>query len=204
MVFAVALLQQAKDFLAVLAVQAAGGLIRQHDSGRIHQRPADGHPLLLPAGELVGQVASAVLEAQEGQQLLQPFLVDLPVIHQDGQGDVLHHVQGGDEVVKLVDHPHLPPAENGQLLSVLGVHVLPVEENRPAGRDVYPGNDVKQRGFTGAGGADDGGKFPLRNGQRDVVQGGHLIVPFAVSFAQILDFQKFHTVDLLCWNLSLS
>ena len=39
---------------------------------------------------------------------------------------------------------------------------------------------------------------------RDVVQGGHLIVPFAVSFAQILDFQKFHTVDLLCWNLSLS
>ena len=38
--------------------------------GVVHQRPADRHALALPAGQLVGQVASAVREAELVEQLV--------------------------------------------------------------------------------------------------------------------------------------
>ena len=53
--------------MAVAAVQAAGGLVGQHHRWGVHQGPADGHPLLLASGELVGQVGPAVLKPQELQ-----------------------------------------------------------------------------------------------------------------------------------------
>ena len=69
---------------------------------------------------------SPVFQTEHFQQFLQSFLVDLPFVHQDGQGNILHHIQGGNEVVKLVDQPHLPPAENGQLFTISRIHILPV------------------------------------------------------------------------------
>jgi hypothetical protein len=53
-------LEQREDFLGVAAIQVAGWLIGEDQSGVIDQRPADGDALLLPAGELVGTVRDPV------------------------------------------------------------------------------------------------------------------------------------------------
>ena len=47
--------EQAHD-AAVGGVQVAGRLVGQEDQGPVDEGPGDGHPLLLAAGELVGQV----------------------------------------------------------------------------------------------------------------------------------------------------
>ena len=51
--------------MSVPAVQATGRLIGKHNLRRIHQGPPDGDPLLLAAGELVGQMILAVLQSQQ-------------------------------------------------------------------------------------------------------------------------------------------
>ena len=52
---------------AGIAVQVAGGLVGE-DHGRVaHQRPGDGHPLALPAGQLLGQVMHPVPETHPPQ-----------------------------------------------------------------------------------------------------------------------------------------
>ena len=58
-----------KDLGACLGVEIAGGLIGEKD-GRIDGKGAgDGNALALSAGEFVGEVFDAVIEANEGEQL---------------------------------------------------------------------------------------------------------------------------------------
>jgi len=45
-------LKQFDHLLAIGPIQSAGRLIGKAESGRLHQSPADGYPLLFPAGEL--------------------------------------------------------------------------------------------------------------------------------------------------------
>ena len=129
----------------------------------------------------------AVLQAEQAQQVLQTFPVDPAPVHQDRQGDVLHHVQGGDEIVELVDQPDLPPAEDRQFFVVLGVDVLPVQIDLAAGGHVHAADDVEQRGFARAGGADDGGELPLFNGQRNVIKRNDAVHVLSVDLAQVFD-----------------
>src|SRR3954452_16184138 len=43
--------QEVEDHPAGLAVEVAGRLVREDDARSVGERPGDGHPLLLPAGE---------------------------------------------------------------------------------------------------------------------------------------------------------
>ena len=52
--------QKVGDALAGRCIQVAGRFVRKQDGGVRHERPCDGHPLLLPAGQLVGQVGGPV------------------------------------------------------------------------------------------------------------------------------------------------
>ena len=131
-------------------------------------------------------------QPQGVQQFAQPLLVHLLPVQQDGEGHILHHVQHRDEVVKLVDEPHLTAAEDGQLLLVLGVHVAAVHKYLTAGGFVHASQQVQQGGLARPGGADNGHKFPSVHGKRHVIQGFDLIFPGAVGFAQMLHTKQFH------------
>ena len=59
--------QQRQDFTAGAGIQITGGLIRQQHGRIVGQRPSDGHPLHLAAGELIGSMQRALLETDQGQ-----------------------------------------------------------------------------------------------------------------------------------------
>ncbi len=62
---------------------------------------------------------------------------------------------------------HADPAAHGR---VLGVDVVTLEGHRARGGAGVSGDQPRQRGFAGAGPADDGGQRPGPGGQRDVVE----------------------------------
>ncbi len=77
-------LQLVLHILAQLQVQGAQGLVQQQDLGPVHQGPGDGHPLLLPAGELGDPALFKALQVDHLQHLHDP-VVDLLL----GQLDLL-------------------------------------------------------------------------------------------------------------------
>lgn len=63
--------QQINDFSGILGIQIAGRLVRQNDTGLIDQRPSNGHPLLLTAGKLRGQMSFALVQIQNANDFFQ-------------------------------------------------------------------------------------------------------------------------------------
>jgi hypothetical protein len=66
--------QQPHDLLAGLLIQLAGRLIGQQQARPDRQRAGDGHPLLLPAGQLAGPLPRVIRQADEGQHQRHPIL----------------------------------------------------------------------------------------------------------------------------------
>ena len=50
-------------------IQVAGGLVGQQNRRMVHNRPRDGHALLLAAGESVGLMVQAVCDAEHARAL---------------------------------------------------------------------------------------------------------------------------------------
>src|ERR1017187_5495812 len=65
----VQLLEDLQNLDRSAAVQVTGRLVRQEDGRAVHQGARDRHPLLLPAGELRGEVVRAIGEPDEGERL---------------------------------------------------------------------------------------------------------------------------------------
>ena len=134
----------------------------------------------------------ASLQPQRMQQLLQPRLIDLPAVHQHGQRDVFHHVQHGDQVVKLIDQSNLAAAEDGKRRVAAGINVLSVQKDAAGRGLVHAAEDVQQGGFPGAGGADDGKELSLFDAKGDVVKGMNRVLPRSVNLAQVFHSENFH------------
>ena len=145
-------LQESHHVQAGGGVQVAGGLIRQDDGGLGRQSPGDGHPLLLAAGEVVGQVLELCLQPQGLNDPFHIGFVRRVAVQLDGQDDVLIHVQHRHQVVVLEHKADLPPPEDGQFLIPHGREFFAVHRDGAAGGAVQPAQHVEQGGLAGAGG----------------------------------------------------
>src|SRR4051812_23391905 len=92
-----------------LRVERAGDLVEQQYPRTDGERPVDRHPLLLAAGEPVGELVRLVRQADPVEQ--RPRLVDgFPLgstVHRDGrQRHVVEHREVREQVVGLEDHAH--------------------------------------------------------------------------------------------------
>src|SRR3990170_280504 len=106
-------LHEGDDLLRRLRVEVPRGLVREDDVRLVHEAPGDRHSLLLPAAQLRGLLERIHLEPDglEGLQGLRPRLLRVVPADEEGQLDVLHGLQDGEEVVVLEDEPHPKGAE---------------------------------------------------------------------------------------------
>ena len=105
-------------------VQVAQRLVQQQNLGLLHQRPGNGHPLLLAAGELSGPALEIVLDLHEAGGLLRP-LPGLLLFHlrvQQREHDVLLHRHVRVQGIVLKDQADAPLLRR-QLRHVLAVKV---------------------------------------------------------------------------------
>ena len=176
-VFLVHIVEDVHDKAAGLAVQRAGGLVRQNQRRFVHHGAGDGHTLLLATGQLVGLVLVPVAHAHT----FQPFLsaagalggLDAGVQHGD-----LHVFEGalpGDEVVGLEHEPDFLVADAGQLVIGGLVDVHAVQQVAALGGAVQHTDDVHEGGFAGAGLAHHRHKLAGVDVQVDAVQNLQLV-----------------------------
>ena len=194
------LLQDFHDLDAGLAVQGAGGLVRQDDVRVVDQGPGDGHPLHLAAGHLAGLLFQLVPQPHPLQGLFGPAAA-LCLGHPgegEGQLHVLQHGLVGDEVVALEHEPDgvVPVGVPVPVLKVLGGAA--VDDQVPRGVLVQAAHDVQQGGFAAARGAQDGHEFPAAELEADAPQGLYLpLVPRGVVLVDVFQFQH-NVMTFLC------
>ncbi len=129
-----------------LGIEGAHGLVEQKHLGFIHQRPGQGHPLLLAARELVGQPLGEALELQHLQPIPHPPL-HLGLAHAaalEAKGDVFPHRQVGKKGVAL-KHGIDRALVGGQ-----GGDVFAHQHNPALGGHLEAGNNPQQGGFATA------------------------------------------------------
>src|SRR3954453_5437566 len=102
-----------------------------------------------------------IRQSQRGNDLLEARLVQAAPVEEQWQGDVLIHVEDGDQVVELVDEADLPAAEDGQFVVVETEDVRTIHQYLAGGGRVHPTQDVQQSRFARAGRTDDGDELTL-------------------------------------------
>ena len=166
------LLEQFHDLDAGLAVQRAGGLVRQQNVRVVDQRAGDGHPLHLAAGQLVGQLVDVLAQAHLLQRR-DGAAAALGTRHA-GDGQRQFHIGQdglvGDQVVALEDEAHRVVAVGVPVAVVVLFGRDAVDDQIAAVIAVQAADDVQQRGLAGTGRPQDGDKLIVAEAQVHMVQ----------------------------------
>ncbi len=142
-------------------------------AGPADQRPGDGHPLALAAGQPPGPVPGAVRQAdpvQRGRGGPPPVRRRYPPVEQPG-GDVVPRGEVVQQEELLEDHAQPVRAQAGRAAGRTaprsgGRRSAPSRDGRP----VQPGGEVEQRGLAGAGRSDHGDQLSTVDGQADAAR----------------------------------
>src|SRR3989442_916129 len=131
-----------------------------------HQRPRDGHALLLTAGELRGIARLEPLELHERQHAAHA-LVDLRARHAphvEAEGHVVEDGEVREERVVLEDHPE------SAALGRQGIEGLVVEPDLAGARREQAGEEVEGGGLAAARGTEEGDELAAAHLEREVVE----------------------------------
>ena len=189
-IFLVQLANQVKQDLAVLAVEITGGLVGHNQLGAVHQRPGDGHPLLLAAGKLVGFVLQAVGQSHVGEQLAGVVRIILPMIALDHARDQ-HILQSGEfcqKMMELENKADIIVAEAGQLRFAVAEHILTIDVQLPRRRCIDGAENIQQSALAYPRGAHNHGDLRLENIQVHPPEHLHLIGAGVVGFTDVAGF----------------
>ena len=182
-------LEQLQNALGGHGIQRAGGFVAQEHFGIAGQRPGDGDPLLLAAGQLGGIGGGFLFQTDDLQKLHHP-LVGLLLGHACDLQRIAHvpgHVLLHQQVKLLKDHRHAA-AGLPELLFVHGQNVLPVDEHLPVSRHVQPVQAADQRALSGTAHADDAVNVAPLDGQADVAERLYLAAGNLVDLAEPSQF----------------
>lgn len=168
------LLHHSQDFTGQLGVQSRGGLIKIDDLRVSGQCPGNGHPLLLPTGQLPGVRSGTVCQADLFQQG-QTGLLRLLFRHLAGNDQPLGHVlQGGliAEQIVVLEHKGGLAAQSGNIFvgKVGQVKALAVKAERTAVCCFQKVCAAQQGGLAGAAGPQNGNDVAFFYREADILQ----------------------------------
>jgi hypothetical protein len=156
---------------ADLRVERPERLVEQQHRGPENQRPGERDALLLPARELVRPALRVVAQLDQRQRLLRPPLAlltrHLLVAH--AEGDVVEHVQVGEEGVALEDRVDVAAVGRD------GGEADPVEADVPRGRPLEAGDQAQRRRLAAAARAEQGEELPGGDLEVDRVDRDHVL-----------------------------
>ena len=159
-------LQLVLHILPQAQVQRAQGLVQQQDLGPVHQRPGNGHPLLLAAGQLGDFPVLKALQTHHAQHFRHALLDFLGRHLGDPQakGDVLKHVQMREQRILLEHRVDLPLMRR----DIINPHTVKGDVSRRGRRETA---DNPQRcGLSTAAGAQKCEEFRIVDIQIDVIE----------------------------------
>src|ERR1019366_2458067 len=140
--------------------QTQGRLVEQQDPRPAHQRPADGHHLLLATGEAAGELAATLGEAGGERVHPREVVPDLGPVPAAVRAHVkvLLNRHPGKEAAALGGMPDTHP---GDLLRARRVDRLPGEAHRAPGRPDQSADRPQRGGLAGAVAADQSNDLAL-------------------------------------------
>ncbi len=176
------LLKYLKDGFSRERIQAAGRFICNDDGWVIGKRTGDGNTLLLASRNISWQLICMVLQLHQLEQLHSTLLADPPLIvtaEIHGQHDVLHQVEHGQQLKRLVDDAHVAPTPHGHgiLAQLVDGGALPVwiMEYNLTGRDhVCTGDHIEQGSLACPRLADHPHELTRVKVGRDALEGGEI------------------------------
>ncbi len=140
-----------------LEVERTERLVEQQHLRLVDQRPGEGDPLLLAAGELGRLLAGLGPELDERQHLVDLASTTADLAPAQAEGDVLEDVEVREERVVLEDGVDRPPVG-------LGVgDVLAGERDRARGRRVQARDHPQRRRLAAPRGPEQGEERPARH-----------------------------------------
>jgi hypothetical protein len=182
--------QHPQHRLAGLRVEGTGGLVGQHEAALADQGAGDRHPLLLAAGQLLGEPLREVTEAEVGQRREgEPAGgADRPAVEFERQRHVLHRGEAGQQVQLLEDVADPAPAHRRELAPGQRAEHLSLHHDLAPGRRVEAAAQVEQGRLARAGRAHDGHQFAGADGDRDPAQGVHGRLAGSVHAVHVTQF----------------
>ena len=175
-------------------VQIGQGFVQQQHPRHLHQRPGNGHALLLTAGKFAGLAVQQLFDLHQPgrrpgtvQHLLLGQLIRAGQVLQREQ-DILQHRHVGIQGVVLKHQP------NAALFSGKLGHIVLAEENFAGGGLLQTADHVQRGAFAAAGGPQQTDQLAVGNFKIEVVDGDHLFAGFFVAAGK--DFRQFFKNDL--------
>ncbi|MCY1285229.1 hypothetical protein D9M70_341560 [compost metagenome] len=165
-----------------LLVQRAQRLVEQQHARTLDQRAGQRHPLTLAAGQLVRAARGEFLQVggrQHGVHTLGDLVLG-QALHLQAVGDVVAHVHGGEQRVRL-EHQVQRPAVRRDRRDVPAIQV-----DAARGRRLESGEHSQERALAAAGGTEQGEELVLADGERHVVHG----LTLAVALAHLVQGQQ--------------
>ena len=178
-------LEEREDIFAGLGVEGSGRFVGKDDGGVGDDGPGDGDALFLSAGELVGLVVVAILEADDIEGVQSFVLGAAGAGVEEGKLHILEGAHPGQQIERLKDESDLAVSHRRLIVAGHLADIFAGEDVTAGGGAVEASQDVHQGALAGAGGAADGDHLALFNGQAHAIEGMDDVVAHDIGLHQI-------------------
>ena len=172
-----------------LCIQIGQRFVHQKGPGLAHDGAADGHPLLLPAGQLARAPVQQMLDVQHFGGFVHPpgNLLLRHLAHRQGKRHIVIYTHLRIQGIVLEHHGKVPLTGFGIVAQLIANPQLAF------GDFLQTGNHAQGGGFAAAGGTHEHDEFPIPDVQREII---HCTLALIVNFADILQNDLCHIAFL--------
>jgi hypothetical protein len=165
--------EKSEDSFAGGGIEIPRGLVGEKNFWAIDEGAGDGDALLFAAGEFRGAMAEAMRKADalEGFADASGAICAIDFGEAKWEFDIFFECHAREKVEGLKDHADGVAAVAGETERVERSDVLAVSEDGAGCRAVEAGDEIQERGFTGAGGAEETEEFVVGDGEGEFVDG---------------------------------